>query len=392
MRPALPGHPLCCRRGVLHAPLDVGIFFTSCDAGGTEGQMLALAEHLDPRLFRVHLACFSRRGPWGARAARLDPGLGEFPLRGFRRPETAAVLLRYSRWCAQRRLAIVQTAGLHANIFGLAGAVLARVPVRIASRRNVASLGHSSALRRLQRLAYGLADRVVANSAAAAAALVREGIAPGKVITIPNGIDLEGRPACHTPGSPRVVVVANFRPEKGHDVLVAAARRVAARRRDVVFRLVGDGPLLGDIRRRVELCELGHAFEFLGQRSDVPQLLASAGLLVLPSRTEALPNAVIEAMAAALPVVATAVGGVPELVDHGRTGLLVPPESPDALADAVLAVVEDPARAGRLGAAARAEVERFRTPRMIAAYERLYLQMADAARRSRVRRQHPWRA
>jgi glycosyltransferase involved in cell wall biosynthesis len=363
--------------------IPVGIFLTNFDAGGTEGQMLTLAERLDPRRFRVHLACFTHHGPWASRATRVDPDAGAFPLRGLRRPSTGAALLRYARWCARRRLAIVQTAGLHANIFGLSGAALARVPVRIASRRNVTSLRHSPALQRLQRLSYKLAHAVVANSSAAADAVVSDGVPRDKVIVIPNGIDIEHRPACHSPGSPRLIVVANFRPEKGHDLLVAAARRIVDRRPDAVFQLVGNGPLLNVIREHVRRAGLGHAFEFLGQRTDVPHLLASAGLLLLPSRTEALPNAVLEAMAAALPVVATAVGGVPELIEHDRTGLLVPPENAEALADAALTLLNDTERARRLGEDARKSAERFRMGPMVAAYERLYLAMAEAARWNR---------
>ena len=366
--------------------LAVGIFVTNFEAGGTEGQMLTLAERLDPSLFRVHLACFSRQGPWAGRGAGVDPQVAEFQLQGLRRPSTAAALLRYARWCTERRLAILQTGGLHPNIFGLLGAAVARIPVRIASRRNVTSLGHSCALQRLQRHSYKLAHSVVANSTAAAAAVVSEGVAPAKVTTIPNGIDIEGRPACESPGRPRIAVIANFRPEKGHDLLVTAARRVVERRPDVVFQLVGNGPLLNAVRDRVQQAGLGAAFEFLGQRTDVPQLLAAAGLLMLPSRTEALPNVVLEAMAAALPAVGTAVGGVPELIEHERTGLLVPPENAEALADAALTLMNDPARARRLAEAGRRSVHRFGMARMVAAYERLYLAMADSARRAKANR------
>jgi glycosyltransferase involved in cell wall biosynthesis len=113
--------------------------------------------------------------------------------------------------------------------------------------------------------------------------------------------------------------------------------------------------------------------EFLGHREDVPALLAGADLFVLPSRTEAFPNSAIEAMAAGLPVVCSAVGGLLDLVTPGRTGLLVDPSDPEALAAAIRSLADDPARARALGAAARAEVRsRYSFDRMVQAFEELY--------------------
>ncbi len=356
--------------------MGVAVFVTSFDAGGTERQMLELVQRLDPERFRVHMACFDRRGPWtewAASAGDRGVSIAEFPLRGFRHPSTAAALVRFARWCARRRLDVVQTAGLHANIFGLAGAALARVPLRVGSRRNVRSPAHSPALHRLQRHAYGLAHYVVANSEAADRALRREGVARHRIAMIPNGIDLAGRPVCAIPGAPRVVVVANLREEKGHDVLIDAAARVLAVRPDVVFELVGDGPLRQPLEAEVERRGLTHALRFLGHRGDIPELLASAGVFALPSRSEAMPNAVLEAMAARLPIVASEVGGVPELIRDGRTGLLVRAGDAHALAEALLALLRDPARAQSLGSAARAAVERFTFERMVSDYQRLYL-------------------
>jgi glycosyltransferase involved in cell wall biosynthesis len=114
--------------------------------------------------------------------------------------------------------------------------------------------------------------------------------------------------------------------------------------------------------------------QFLGHVENVPDVLGSAQAFVLPSLSEAFPNAAIEAMAAGLPVVASAVGGLLDLVDHGRTGLLVPPADPGALAGAIASLVDDPARAARLGAAAREDVaQRFSFDRMVRTFENLYL-------------------
>ena len=371
---ARAGHCVCCRGRVPTDRVHAGIFITSFDTGGTESQMLELASRLDRHVFSVHLACFNRRGTLGARAARLDVPVTEFPLLGFGRPRIVLDLGKFASWCVRNQLAIVQTAGLHANIFGLAGAALARVPVRVGSRRSITSFAHRPALRRLQRHAYRLAHHVVANSHAAAAALIQDRIPHRTIVTIPNGIDLALRPFSRNPGAPRVVVVANLRAEKGHDVLVVAACHVLARRPDVIFQLAGDGPMRRTIEQLVERHRVAHSFEFLGFRDDVPEVLAAAGVFVLPSRTEALPNAVMEAMAAQLPIVATARRRrTLELIRHDRDGLLIPSGDPVRLAEAILAIVADPCRARRFGVAARVAVEQFTFQRQVRAYQELYL-------------------
>src|SRR5439155_17641773 len=126
----------------------------------------------------------------------------------------------------------------------------------------------------------------------------------------------------------------------------------------------------------------------LGHRDDVAERLAAADIFVLPSRSEAFPNALLEAMAAGLPVVASAVGGILEIVEHGRTGLLVPPGDASALADRLMRVMADPALGRRLGDRARAEVEaQYSFDRMVAAFEDVYL--GELARRGRIAERHP---
>lgn len=339
--------------------------------------MTELIRRLSADRFTVHVACFERAGAWLPRVAERAASIVEFPIRGFARPGTARQLTRFARWCRRERIAIVQTCDLYANIFALPGAALARVPVRIGSRREL-NPDKTAGQIWLQRQAYRAATRIVANSSAARHVLESEGIAPGAIAVVPNGVDLGAfpeRPADALLASPgTVVTVANLRAEKGHEVLIAAAALLAGEFRGVEFKIVGDGPRRADLERRVRAAGLERQVTFAGHCEDVNRVLAGADLFVLPSRSEAFPNSVIEAMAAGLPVVATAVGGLLDLVDHDRTGLLVQAGDAEALASAIRRLLRDRTAAARLGRAARAHIaERYSFDRMVRAFEDLYL-------------------
>ena len=360
---------------------------TSFDPGGTERQMIELVRRLDRAQWAVHVACFHRRGAWFPRVAEVAP-VTVFPLRSFRGPGFFQQMGSFSRWCRRQGIAIVHTAELPANIFGLPAAALGGVPVRIGNRREL-NPGKTMGQIALQRAAYSCAHKVVANSRAAAERLRREGVAARDVAIISNGLDVQHfHPREPRPSLRRVIVVANLRPEKGHDVLIDAAVDVLRRFPDARFELVGSGPQREALQTRAEVRGVPHAFDFLGHRDDVPARLRAADIFVLPSRSEAFPNAVLEAMATNLPVIASGVGGILESIDDGRTGLLAPPGDPGALADRLCRVMADPALGTRLAAAARVDVERrYSFDRMVDAFESLYL--GELARRGVIPARQP---
>jgi glycosyltransferase involved in cell wall biosynthesis len=356
------------------AQIPIGVFMTRFQPGGTERQMIELVRRLDPRRFKVHVACFHREGSWLPRVLERAASVVEFPIHGFARPATVRQLLTFARWCRRERLAVVQTCDLYANTFGLPGAALAGVPLRIGSRREL-NPDKTPWQIRTQRAAYRFATKVVANSPAAVRQLHQEKIAPGSIALIPNGLDLAAFADRKSAASIRTIVtVANLRPEKSHETLIAAARRLAPSHPELRFQVVGDGPRRRHLEELVAARGLAGRVEFLGHREDVPAILASADAFVLPSRSEAFPNSAIEAMAAGLPVIASEVGGLIDLIDHGRTGLLVPPGDSDAFAAALHSLIADAARASALGRAARADVQqRYSFERMVASFEHLYL-------------------
>jgi glycosyltransferase involved in cell wall biosynthesis len=361
---------------------------TSFEPGGTERQMIELARRLDPARWTVHIACFAGRGTWFARAAEMAASVAEFPVSSFKQISTAKHLWAFAKWCRANRIAVVHTTELYSNIFGLPGAALAGVPARIGNRREL-NPDKSRAQIAMQRAAYACAHAVVANSRAAADRLIAEHVPSDKVAVVPNGLDFDRIVSRQVRSTlRRVVVVANLRPEKGHDVLVDAAVHVLRRIPDASFEIVGGGPELEPLVARATARGVLHAFTFLGHRDDAPVRLADADIFVLPSRSEAFPNAVLEAMATGLPIVTSGVGGMLELVDDGRTGLLVPPGDPLALADRVCRLMADATLASRLGHAAREEVlARYSFDRMVAAFEGIYL--TELTRRGVLATEHP---
>lgn len=353
----------------------IAIFLSTFEPGGTERQTIELIRRLNRDRFEVHAVCFHRTGAWLPRAEEAAATIEAFPIRGFRRPATFAQAHAFARWCRAREIKIVYTADFYTNVFALPAAAVAGVPVRLASRREI-NAGKRSSQLALQRAAYACAHGVIANCTAAAERLADERVPRDRVHVIPNGIDLaQYRPRSEARPIRRIVMVANLRPEKAHEVLFAAAQVVLRRVPDLELVVAGDGPRRAELEALASSLGIGRHVRFLGHCDDVSRLLADCDAFVLTSRSEASPNAVLEAMASGLPVVASRVGGIRELIEHQRTGVLVPPDDPRALAFALLNLIQWEGHAHTLGAAARRTVEtRYSFDRMVGAFERLYLQ------------------
>lgn len=169
-----------------------------------------------------------------------------------------------------------------------------------------------------------------------------------------------------------VMAIGRLSPEKGFDLLIKAARKVLSRRDDVGFVIVGDGPLKRELQAQINAAKLQRQVILAGFREDVDMLLPHASLLVQTSHTEGMPNAVLEAMAAGVPVVATSVGGTPELIVHGESGHLVDAGDVDGIAEGILTLLGDSMERARMACAARHRVEeRFTFASQAAAYEQM---------------------
>jgi glycosyltransferase involved in cell wall biosynthesis len=282
---------------------------------------------------------------------------------------SARALLALARHFRRARPDLVHTAGARASFYGRLAARLAGVPAVISSvHTSIADYEVAGWRRRLylglDRATARIAGRIIATSEAMAADLVARHQAPrARVVTIPNRPDPRDLVATKPREAVRhelgagaaetlVGVVARLTEQKGvADFLDAAAR--LADRPGWRAAIVGDGPERGDLDVRARRLGLGERCRFVGTRTDLGDLLAAFDLLVVPSRSEGLPYLVLEAMVAGTPLVATAVGGIPEVVVDGVHGVLVPPRDPARLAAAMARCLDDPGHARALAESAR---------------------------------------
>jgi glycosyltransferase involved in cell wall biosynthesis len=322
----------------------------SFETGGSERQFAGLACALSPAAFRIHLGCIQRRG------AFLD-GLGrvpEFPLGGsLYGPKSLWTRLRLAQYLRRNKIAIAHAFDFYTNLTLIPTARLAGVPVVIGSQRQLGDL-LSRSKSRAQAAVFGWCDVVVCNSRAAADRLIGQGLRENRVVVIGNGLPdsafAETAPAVpRHPGVLRVGMIARMNTgSKNHKVFLRAAARLCSQSPNSEFLLVGDGPLRAELEREVESLGLKACVSFLGERHDIPAVLASLDVSVLPSSSESLSNAILESMAAGVPVVASQVGGNTELVTLDR-GILVAPDDDKALAGAIEHMLRDAAMRNDLG-------------------------------------------
>jgi glycosyltransferase involved in cell wall biosynthesis len=362
------------------------------NVGGTERQLFELVRRLDRRRFHPLIACFKSGGELQPhlRALGLEPL--EFPLRGtLAQVNTAYQIGRMALLCKRTNTRIVHAHDFYSNLIGVAAATLAGAR-SIASRRDLAHwLGATQ--RRALSLACRVADAVVANADAVAEQAERDfAVDPAKVYRVPNGIDTAefDRQALRAPnpplpaapvGSARVCMVGSMHlRDKGHGDLLCAAAILKSQGVRAQYLLVSDGALRPSLEAEARRLGLDRDVFFLGRRLDVASVLSRCDIGVHPSWAEGFPNAVLEAMCAARPVVATSVGGIPEVMTDGVHGLLVAPRRPTELAGAIAWLIDNPLAAHMMGLRGRHHVERvYSLERMCATVGALYQRLAATA-------------
>lgn len=370
-------------RSVLHL---VGSFHE----GGSERQALQLARQQKERgRYDVHVGCMDASGVLRDEVERMGFGdIPEFPLRTFYDRNAARQVRRFARFLREREISVVQTHDFYTNIFGMAGATLARVPARIASRRETTGW-RTPAQKFVERRAYDLAHRIVANAEAVRHQLVSEGVRDERIVTIYNGLDLErvspkpqkqrseALASFNLPCSVDcqfVTIVANLRHAvKNHGMFLRAAHMISKAVPEARFLIAGEGDLATSLREMGESLGLSSKLFFLGRCDRIGELLALSDVCLLSSTAEGFSNSILEYMAAARPVVATDVGGAREAVIEGETGYLVESGDHEAMASRTVSLLRDRNAAHSMGIRGRQIIEtRFSCEHQLERIEELY--------------------
>lgn len=365
------------------SPVRIFLMVNNFEVGGSERQFTVLAQSISEPEFQVHLGCVDRRGPLADQLGDVR----EFPLGGsLYKWQSLRARCHLSRHLRSRQIQIAHSFDFYANLTMIPAARIARVPVVIGSHRQLGDLLTPKKFC-AQAAAFYWCDAVVCNSQAGADRLAAAGVPRDKLAVIGNVLPpaaLESAPAAlpRHPGTLRVGMVARMNSRrKNHAGFLRIAAQIHQRMPDVEFLLVGDGPLRPELERQAAALNLSDRVIFLGDRRDIPAVLASMEVAVLTSNSESLSNAILEAMAARLPVVAYDVGGNAELVNDQR-GALIAPLNEDDFANAIQRLLSDSYLRGRQGDDARHFVEEnFNLDRIRGRYERLYLALLEKKRR-----------
>lgn len=361
--------------------------------GGAEGHLVQVVRHLDPMRYDVHVACLSEGGPLEAPLREIGVPVTILGLKGLRHqpPQQAArLLLQIWRQFREIRPDIVHTYLFWANIIGAVLGKLAGARAIITSRRSLGVFkDNHKYYQLLENMVNRITDAVTVNSLGVLSdVLQREQLPKHKIHLIYNGIMWERytekplqyrldtlRSELGIPnGVPVIGCIANLIYYKGHADLLEAMPLILATHPHVHLLLVGrDGGVEDQLKRHSIELGIQEYVHFVGSRQDVADLLHLLDVQVLPSHEEGFSNAILEGMAAGRPLVVSRVGGNPEAVIDGITGLVVPPRSPVALSEAISELLSNPAYATELGRKAQERVRReFSIARMMQSLELLY--------------------
>ncbi len=358
--------------------------------GGPERQILGLCRALG-NADRSTVASFAEGGRCRAFLAKARRQGAETAEIERDTPRLRAAVADVAAELERRKIDVLLCNGYKANLLGRLAARRVGVPAVAVSRGWTGENWRVRLYEAIDRLNLRWMDRVVCVSEAQARKARRAGARPDRVRVIYNAVDAERfedmDPTCRAellrcfPAPPRRIVGAAGRlsGEKGFGVLVAAAERVVRRDPTVGFIVFGEGACRPRLVRQIQKAGLDGAFVLAGFRSDLDRLLPCFDLLALPSFTEGMPNVVLEAFAAGVPVVSTAVGGAPELVEQGASGFLVPPGDPKALADRILEALASEEGLRDMGWHGRQRIhEQFTFAAQAREYRRLFAELKTA--------------
>lgn len=361
----------------MNEPRVTHVISTPGGIGGAEKVLIAIARGAVDRGFSYTVINPFDRHPYDSKLAQALP-TGCYSAHSF----SSAQLWSARRWVAARldelKPALVHVQLAHAMVLVASLKRRLKVPLIVSHQHGALFAVNDARLRRrVDRWATGRFDTVVAVSHQVSRFLSDDyGMDPDRIVMIPNG--WEGNPLPRSPGSaPTVVTVGRLRPEKGHSVLLRAWTSVVKDVPDARLVLVGEGPERASLERSAEELRIAGSVTFAGGQEDVWPFLAEADVFALPSFSETSGIAAMEAMAAGLPLVASDVGGLREVVQDRRNGVLVPSDNPQSLAKELVRLLVSPVEAQLMGTLARELAEEWRIERTVLSYLSLYERLLE---------------
>jgi glycosyltransferase involved in cell wall biosynthesis len=311
--------------------------------GGTERQMTETAKALDRSLFEPHVGCFRPAGIRGDELRAAGVPVVQFPVMSYRSPRVIAEARHLARYVRDNGIRIVHTWDAPLTAYAIPVTRMMTKAIALSSQRAHRDL-IPGMLRRFTRLSDRFADAVVVNCEFLRRHLIEdERVRPGKIHVCYNGIDLDRfHRSAAAPHPLTIGTVCALRPEKDLTTLIGAFARVRKLHPVLKLVIVGSGPELAALQQYAREADVADAVHFEPTTTQVREWLSSIDIFVLPSRSEAFSNSLMEAMACGCCAVASDVGGNPELVKPGETGLLLKPRDPDDLAATLRTLIENP--------------------------------------------------
>lgn len=344
----------------------------SQEIGGTEKMLIMLADNIRKYGFQVVVITMQKEGTFHKFLALHNIKYYALDLK----KNPFAGILKAVYIFMKEKPCIVHSFLFAGNMFAKFMKIFFRIPL-ICSQRSTDNWKKTIHWK-LEKITDFLCSMIISNSNAGKKILIEKtGIKPDKIVVIPNGIDIKKIAESvfdkkNNTGEILVGSIGSLRKAKGFDILVEAASIVSRKRRDIKFMILGKGPLESYIRQQITRLGLNETVVLCGFIENVYNYMVSFDMVVIPSRWEGFPVVALEAMACGKPVIATTTGDLPEIVEHGITGLLVEPENPKEMADAILKVASNEKMREEMGKNAMIRVENFSLENMVREYRKTY--------------------
>lgn len=362
-------------------PINILHVIPKLSVGGVENQLALILQKYDRKKFHPFVCCISGKGEIGTDIE--SRGIEVIYLNKLKHKFDWTIVKDIHKLIRSCSIKIVRTHQYHANLYGRLAAFSAKVPCVVASVHNIYTIDKKFHRRLINRYLAGVTDKIITVSKAVKNDVLEyDGIPEDKIMVIYNGIEMERFSDIKSSVReelglsneiPVIGTVGRLTPQKGIKYLIEATSKLTQTFPRIVLLIAGDGPLREDLENYAKILNMGGNVIFLGTRRDIPAVLSAMDIFILPSMWEGMSNALIEAMAAAKPVISTNIAPNREIVDSEKVGILIPPKNSDEIVRAIKFLLKNKEMLKRLGEAAKIKIiSDFNIDKTVKTYESLF--------------------